>query len=369
MASNQTNIPETTRPLRVFLCHSSGDKPAVRKLYRRLRDDNIQSWLDEEDLLPGQDWAVEIPKAVRAADIVLVCLSQGSTTKTGYVQKEIKHALDVADEQPEENIFIIPVKLEECEVPNRLSRWQWVNLFEERGYERLMLALNARANEIAAQTEYSLGKSPKADIKHPIDWGDLRLIFCESFDAADANVDNLETLKTKFNDIWLPYKEEIWSATITEGVYKLTNVTNSSAVQYQYLSVNKMDMGEFPLSAEVMARSTKSTLISGVGLVYRYRRESKDYYAFVLSKDDGFTFYRRQAGEFIPLYSGRSNVIHLDKFNKLAIIGKQSTFSLYINDNFVKTIRDSALVGGDVGIIAMGIGEFLFDNFTVYEVI
>src|SRR3712207_6126465 len=98
------------RPLRVFLCHSLGDKPAVRDLYQRLRaEQGIEPWFDEEDLLPGQDWDQEIQKAVRAADVVLVCLSRSSITKAGYVQKEIRYALDVADEQPEGTIFIIPL--------------------------------------------------------------------------------------------------------------------------------------------------------------------------------------------------------------------------------------------------------------------
>ena len=57
---------DSLRALRVFLCHASSDKPAVRELYQRLRTDGIDAWLDEEDLLPGQDWQYEIPKAVRA---------------------------------------------------------------------------------------------------------------------------------------------------------------------------------------------------------------------------------------------------------------------------------------------------------------
>lgn len=136
--------------LRVFLCHSSGDKPQVRKLYERLRAYGIDPWFDEETLLPGQDWNREIPKGVRASDVVIVCLSRGSVTKAGYIQKEIKFALDAADEQPEGTIFIIPLKLEECDVPDRLSRWQWVNLYEPKGYERLIRALKTRAREVGA---------------------------------------------------------------------------------------------------------------------------------------------------------------------------------------------------------------------------
>ncbi|MGC2238509.1 MAG: DnaJ C-terminal domain-containing protein [Pyrinomonadaceae bacterium] len=144
---NMKNKQDESKPkLRVFLCHSSNDKPAVRTLYHRLIADGIIPWLDEEDLLPGQRWETEIPKAVRNSDIVVVCLSQGSINKQGYLQREIRYALDAAQEQPEDIIYLIPLKFEECEIPEHLRGWQWVNFFEERGYERLMMALRRREN-------------------------------------------------------------------------------------------------------------------------------------------------------------------------------------------------------------------------------
>lgn len=131
----------TDVPVQVFLCHSSSDKEDIRKLYHRLKGDGIDPWLDEEDLLPGQDWDWAIRRSIRHADAVAVCLSQTSTTKTGYVQKEIKFALDVADEQPEGTIFVIPVRLEECSVPSRLGHLHRVDLFDDHGYKRLVHAL------------------------------------------------------------------------------------------------------------------------------------------------------------------------------------------------------------------------------------
>ena len=129
----------------VFLCHSSADKPAVRALYSRLSGDKFSVWLDEEALLPGQDWTREIEKAVKQSEVVLVCLSKSSVTKKGFVQKEIRLALDAADERPEDAIYIVPARLEECEVPERLAKWQWVDLFAPSGYERLVSALWAAA--------------------------------------------------------------------------------------------------------------------------------------------------------------------------------------------------------------------------------
>ncbi len=140
------------QPLRVFLCHSSEDTPTVRDLCGRLAADGFLPWLDEQQLLPGQEWQEEIRKAVRSSGVVIVCLSPCSITKEGYLQKELKYALDVADEKPQGTIFIIPLKLQECELPDRLSQWQWANLHEAGGYERLLLALKRRADAIESAT-------------------------------------------------------------------------------------------------------------------------------------------------------------------------------------------------------------------------
>jgi hypothetical protein len=137
---------ETKRRMRVFLCHSSADKPRVRILRDKLGDAGLDPWLDDKNLIPGQKWPEEIPNAVRRSDVVLVCLSRDSITKAGWVQREIAIAIDAAHEQPEGEIYLIPVKLEECDVPKRLADYHWVNFFEEGGYERLFEALRVKAS-------------------------------------------------------------------------------------------------------------------------------------------------------------------------------------------------------------------------------
>ena len=144
------------RPLKVFLCHASGDKPPVRDLYKRLSAEGVDPWLDKEKLLPGQDWRLEIPKAVHEADVVVICLSKKSITKEGYVQKEIKFALDIAEEKPDGTIFLIPARLEECVVPEQLSRWHWVDLYEEDGFIKLLRSLKLRADAMGATVEPDL---------------------------------------------------------------------------------------------------------------------------------------------------------------------------------------------------------------------
>ena len=127
---------------KVFICYAREDEALTRNLYNRLLRDGFQPWLDKEDILPGQDWESEIKKAVKKCDYILVCLSKSSISKTGFVQKEIRLALDVADTQPDGSIFLIPIRLEEIDIPERLSQLQWVNYFDNEGYGRLITALH-----------------------------------------------------------------------------------------------------------------------------------------------------------------------------------------------------------------------------------
>lgn len=147
--SRDVEIADPKTNINVFLCHSSKDKPKVRQYYERLKAEKwINPWLDVEQLLPGMNWDKEIKSAVKSSDVVLVFLSKFSVGKEGYIQKEIKQALDVADEKPDGTIFIIPLRLEDCEVPDRLSQWQWLNLYEDESYGRLIKALKKRANDL-----------------------------------------------------------------------------------------------------------------------------------------------------------------------------------------------------------------------------
>jgi hypothetical protein len=58
------------RPLKVFLCHAKEDKPIVRDLYRQLTSEGwMDVWLDEIKLLPGQEWDIEIEKAVEQTSV------------------------------------------------------------------------------------------------------------------------------------------------------------------------------------------------------------------------------------------------------------------------------------------------------------
>jgi Tfp pilus assembly protein PilF len=141
----------TQRRLKVFLSYSTGDQRVVRRLYRRLKADGFDAWLDQENLAPGDDWKKTIEDEVRTTDAMVVCISRGSVNKEGFLNREIKIALDEADLRLPGRILIIPVKLQEVEVPRQLRDFHWADLPQSRGYERLVRALNEHACRLGAQ--------------------------------------------------------------------------------------------------------------------------------------------------------------------------------------------------------------------------
>lgn len=148
----------TYRKLQVFLCHSSQDKLLVRELNQKLIGESwIAPWLDEEKLLAGQDWDIEIEKAVEAADAVIVCLSNNSVNKEGYVQKELRGVINVALEKPPETIFIIPLRLDECSIPRSIKHIHYFDYFPPEKitttYRRLLSSLETRANLLGINIE------------------------------------------------------------------------------------------------------------------------------------------------------------------------------------------------------------------------
>ena len=214
------------RPLRAFLCHASGDKPAVIKLYDRLVKDGVDAWLDKEKLIPGQNWQIEIPNAVRNSDAVIVCLSSHSINKEGFVQKEIKIALDAADEKPEGVIFIIPARLENCSLPERISQYQCVDLFTDNGYEWLLKALHSRANTVGAEI-----KPQKISAKPPIP----EKKFLELVALAESNTDLKKRLELYEEALSIENRSDIhrkaaWCALILND-YSLAREHDQRAVE------------------------------------------------------------------------------------------------------------------------------------------
>jgi formylglycine-generating enzyme required for sulfatase activity len=140
------------RPLKVFLCHASQDKPKVRELYQRLKAEGwIDPWLDVAKILPGQHWTSVIRQSLADADAIIILISCSSTSKEGFIQREMNYAWDLSLEKPRSVIFLIPLRLEECDVPYDLRERQWADYFGERQedtYAALLQSLKLRHAQV-----------------------------------------------------------------------------------------------------------------------------------------------------------------------------------------------------------------------------
>jgi TIR domain len=130
-----------SRQLQIFLLYARQDEESVRRLHQRLVKDGADVWLDQTKLLPGQDWAYEILRAIHKSDVLIVCLSKQFNKQGGYRHEELRIALEKAISLPEGLSFLIPARLERCDLPELLSRWQCVDLFESGGYKKLIKVL------------------------------------------------------------------------------------------------------------------------------------------------------------------------------------------------------------------------------------
>jgi hypothetical protein len=135
--------------IRIFLCYAREDIVAVKAVYQKLSDAGYYPWMDKKDLLPGQKWRIETPKALKAARFVIIFFSKQSVSKEGYVQREFKLALDTLEEKPEGKVYIIPVRLDDCQVPESFGHIHYCDLFEKDGLELVLKTIKSQLEEPA----------------------------------------------------------------------------------------------------------------------------------------------------------------------------------------------------------------------------
>lgn len=176
----------------VFINYASEDKDFAIIVYEKLVSEGFSVWMDIERLLPGDDWKYEIKKAIRNCNAFMCLMSSRSVNKRGFVQKEIKEALDVLDQIPPGQNFLIPVRIDDCypshpDIPEK----QWVDLFPDinKGIDKIIFSLSnaaKRSNPILPKEVPSF-KTNALTIKT------LEVILCEileKWSGCDSTGDN-----------------------------------------------------------------------------------------------------------------------------------------------------------------------------------
>jgi len=130
--------------MKVFISYCRDDKNTAEKLYNDLKKNDLTPWIDIHDILAGENWKIAIKKAIKDSTYFIALLSSTSLSKKGFVQSELKEALEISKELPENSIFFIPVRIDECEPQDeRLKKINYADLFPsyETGLDKLLKTL------------------------------------------------------------------------------------------------------------------------------------------------------------------------------------------------------------------------------------
>ncbi len=147
----------------IFISYAREDGETAQKLYSDLVGNDLPAWLDKEKLDPGVRWKAAIRSEIDDSGYFIALLSGHSVDKRGYVQKELRQAIDILEEHPDHHIFIVPIRIDDCTPTHELlSDLQWLDLFPsyEEGLRRLINFFKKRTEgqaEVSATEEIEQG--------------------------------------------------------------------------------------------------------------------------------------------------------------------------------------------------------------------
>ena len=126
-----------------FLSYSRADEKFALRLAKDLRARGVAMWLDQLDIRPSEHWDRAIERAVRECRGLVVILSPRSVASDN-VADEISFAIDSGKS-------VLPVMIERCTLPLRLTRMQVVDAIDN--YERAL-------EQCVAELTRGAGNSP-----------------------------------------------------------------------------------------------------------------------------------------------------------------------------------------------------------------
>ena len=158
----------------IFVSYAREDESKAIAVYQLLRDNGFTPWIDFHDLVGGKRWQDEIDNAIRSSKAFIACLSTKSVSKRGYAQSELNKALKVLDTIPEGQIYLIPIRLDDCVVPEKLKHLHWIDYFKTDGSEKLLNALcevleiNREVKETISSSKPELKSQPVPNLQNSL---------------------------------------------------------------------------------------------------------------------------------------------------------------------------------------------------------
>lgn len=102
----------------VFLSYVREDSSLVDQLKADLEQHGISTWLDRQNLRPGQDWEAVICQTIAQSQFFIACFSHNfAKRQRSEMHAELRLAVTELRRRPPERLWFIPIKLSPCEVP------------------------------------------------------------------------------------------------------------------------------------------------------------------------------------------------------------------------------------------------------------
>jgi len=134
--------------MKIFLAHAKEDEAVTESIYERLKNIGYTPWMDIKDIPGGVNWDFEIQKNFNAANIIILILSNVSISKNGYIRREINDAIEKLRYYKQDDIFIIPLRIDDCEVPDFISsKLQFIDFKRIDSWDKLEKSLAIAASQ------------------------------------------------------------------------------------------------------------------------------------------------------------------------------------------------------------------------------
>ena len=212
----------TSNEPHVFLSYCRENQVQVSNLRDAIIAAGIKVWWDQ-DILPGQNWENEIHKALSDSYAFIVCFSKEMEKryKSG-VYEELRQAISISRKRPPDSIYLIPVRLNECKLPEftiddttKLFNLQYVDLFPgtflSSGVEKLIKTFTRTLKNKGIDSPESLDNITIIKLK------EVFKSLKESCDEAYTILDDPKAFVSNFDTLFkLPYLQDNFKSLLDE---------------------------------------------------------------------------------------------------------------------------------------------------------
>lgn len=137
----------------IFISYATPDRERVLPFYNHLNAAGFVTWMDFKSIMPGQNWDFEIKKALDRSQAILIFISHNSVERRSYLQKEMKIALENFTEKLISDIYIIPIMLDDVELPEQLNNIQSVKSSDSDCFQKVVDSIRFQFEKLGIEVK------------------------------------------------------------------------------------------------------------------------------------------------------------------------------------------------------------------------